>query len=259
MAFAKKVGGGILWLWTKIISSTACLWTKLSRRNRATLLWSRRWLRTAKPTEWMSSFASLLTVLSAIAAGIVLVSNGFFLLRHRTLPKVMAADPHATLYLSIHHDDPVYREKLKPVFELLNGWIREHRIRAALYKSHTNWTRRYKGEGAAMEPYEDANPRQSWEKCPARYCMQLFEGKLWKCGPLAYLQLQDRRFGLAPKWAPYLNYQPLSPECTEAELREFTSRQEESSCGMCPARPEKFKLPIPIRSAARQAGQPAAQ
>src|SRR5205085_8040295 len=51
-----------------------------------------------------------------------LVSNGFFLHRHPDLPKVLARDPDACLYLSIHHDSPEYRQRLEPILALLDAW-----------------------------------------------------------------------------------------------------------------------------------------
>lgn len=177
-----------------------------------------------------------------------MVSNGFFLHRHPTLPVVLRDDPNAALYLSIHHDDPAYQERLKPVLALLRGWKAQHGTRIRNYESYKNWTRRYTGFGAQMAPFEDGQPRQSWEKCPARYCPQLFEGRLWKCGPITYLKLQDAKYGLSEKWDPYLRYAPLPPECSDQALNEFLDREEEDCCNMCPAAPERFRLPIPLRS-----------
>ena len=182
-----------------------------------------------------------------------LVTNGFFLYRHPTLPQALKAHPNARLALSVHHDDAAYRAKLAPVIELLKGWVREHGVRAHIVPSHTNWTRRYKGFGSEMEPYDDAQPRASWAACPARNCVQLFDGKLWKCGPITYLRLQHERHGLSSKWDPYLAYQPLAAGGNDEQLLAFLSRQDESCCNMCPAQPEKFKLPVPLRRASNQA------
>jgi hypothetical protein len=59
--------------------------------------------------------------------------------------------------------------------------------------------------------------------------------------------LQHTTYPLSEKWQPYLDYQPLAPGCSDDELAEFLGREEESYCGMCPANPEKFKLPVPLR------------
>jgi Radical SAM superfamily/4Fe-4S single cluster domain len=182
------------------------------------------------------------------AAHLRLVTNGFFLHRHPALPAVLQRDPNACIYLSIHHDAPEYLEKLRPIVELLGGWVRDYGIRVEFFKSFKRWTRRYHGFGSAMEPFKDGQPRQSWEHCPAKYCPQLFEGKIWKCAPLAYLKLQNAKYQLSDSWKPYLQYQPLEPGCTDEQLAEFFSREEEPACNMCPANPTKFKLPIPLNS-----------
>ena len=177
-----------------------------------------------------------------------LVTNGFFLHRHPALPEVLRGDPNACIYLSIHHDAPEYEEKLRPILELLHSWVRDYGIRVKSSQSFRNWTRRYLGNGDAMEPFTDGLPRKSWEQCPARHCPQLFEGKLWKCAPLAYLKLQAAKYRLSDHWKPYLEYQPLEPGCTDEQLAEFFGREEEPACGMCPANPQKFKLPLPLNS-----------
>jgi hypothetical protein len=176
-----------------------------------------------------------------------IVTNGFFLHRHPQLPAVLREDPDAAIFLSIHHEAPEYQAQLQPIFELLAGWRRDYGIRVELYPSFAQWTQRYRGFGSAMTPFDDRQPRQSWENCRAKYCPQLFDGKLYKCGPLAYLNLQHATYPLSTEWMPYLNYQPLDPGCTRDELAEFLQREEETCCAMCPANPKKFTLPIPLR------------
>jgi len=178
-----------------------------------------------------------------------LLTNGFFLHRHAELPAFLQRDNNVSIELSIHYDSPEYREKLQPVHELLKRWARDYGIRAGYYQSFSNWTRRYHGSGSAMEPFNDGQPRQSWENCLAkRNCSQLFEGKIWKCAALAYLKMQDEKYRLSGSWKPYLQYQPLAPECSDEQLAEFFRREEETFCGMCPASPEKFDLPDPMRT-----------
>ncbi len=185
------------------------------------------------------------------ATSLRIVTNGFFLHRHPTLPRILAQDRDAWLFVSVHHDAPEYVAKLQPIAELLRAWMAEHRINVDVYQSHMSWTRRYHGFGAQMAPYDDGRPRESWEICRAKECPQLFEGAIWKCAPLAYLGMQDAKYTLGEKWAPYLRYRPLEAGCSDAELDEFFAREEESVCGMCPSRPEPFVLPIPMRIHAR--------
>lgn len=183
-----------------------------------------------------------------------LTSNGFLLARHPRLPRALAEAGDTRLLISVHHGSEEYRRRFEPVAALLDSWIAEYGIRVHLLHSHEGWRRTYKGFGAAMEPYEDASPRRSWKNCGSRYCPQIHEGAIWKCAPLAYLPMQHEKYGLSEKWAPYLDYRPLQPGCSDRELRAFFRRKAEPSCAMCPARPEPFApgLPFPIRTASAE-------
>lgn len=177
---------------------------------------------------------------------IILVTNGFLLTRHDPqLPKALA-QANVALHISVHFDSVEYEHKLAPTRELVQNWIEEYRIQAHWRQSEGAWTRRYRGWGAGMKPFQDGLRRASWEKCNARWCVQLHEGKLWKCPPLAYLGMQHRRHGLGAEWDRYLAYQPLSPDCTDQQLQDFLTREDEMYCGMCPARPEPFHLASPL-------------
>ncbi len=127
-------------------------------------------------------------------------TNGFFLHRHPDLPAVLAADGRASIGLSVHHDSAEYRERLRPVFDLVERWEHDFGIKVSVGDSFANWTQRYHGFGSDMEPFEDGSPRASWEICPGRRCKQLFEGKIWKCAPLAYLPMQKAKYQLSSKW-----------------------------------------------------------
>jgi hypothetical protein len=181
-------------------------------------------------------------------AFITIRTNGFFLHRHPALPALLAKDGRASISVAIHHDSPEYHEHLRPVFDLIARWKRDFRVRIQVDRSFAKWTQRYQGFGAAMQPFEDGSPRSSWQICPARQCKQLFEGKIWKCAPLAYLKLQKAKYPLSAKWDPYLRYEPVDPGCSDRELDLFIAREDEPSCGMCPARPRPLDLPIQIRS-----------
>jgi radical SAM family protein len=189
-------------------------------------------------------------------ARIRICTNGFFLHRHPKLPSVLAAAGNSDIWLSVHHDDPAYTERLRPVHELLAGWARDHGTKVGSQPSHAKWTRRYRGFGADMLPFEDGRPRASWEICPARWCKQLHDGKIWKCAPLAYLGMQQAKYDLSEKWATYLGYQPLDPSCSDRELDQFLALEDEPVCAMCSAEPRKFTLPNPMPNV-RKASLPA--
>ena len=142
-------------------------------------------------------------------------TNGFFLHRHPGLPALLAADGRAALSVAVHHNSAEYREHLQPIFDLLGRWQRDFAVQIDVDQSFANWTQRYRGFGATMEPFEDAAPRASWEICPARLCKQLFEGRIHKCAPLAYLKMQKAKYDLSSKWDFYLGYQGLAPSCSD--------------------------------------------
>jgi hypothetical protein len=176
-----------------------------------------------------------------------LVTNGFFLHRHPELPRVLQGDRKAHIFLSIHHSAPEYLDKIRPAHRLLQSWKRDYGIQVSYYRSFGHWRHTYRGSGAGMQPFEDGQPRRSWQRCRAKGCPQLFEEKIWKCAPLAYLNMQHAKHGLSEKWNPYLRYEPLAPECTDGELEAFFAKEDESYCSMCPAEPQKFDLPSPLR------------
>jgi len=182
-------------------------------------------------------------------------TNGLFLHRHPNLPALLAADGRAAIVISIHHDSAEYRERLRPVLELVERWRRDFAIQIDMGDSFSNWTRRYRGFGATMQPFEDNAPRTSWEICPAAQCKQLFEGKIWKCAPLAYLRMQKAKYPLSPKWDFYLSYQPLEPDCSDHALDRFFAREDEPDCAMCSSKSRPLKIPIPIRGLAGAASE----
>jgi len=182
-------------------------------------------------------------------AVIRIVSNGFFLHRHPSLPAAMREAGNVGLYVSIHHPSSEYFKKVQPNLQLAKSWQRDYGINLKVYRSAEMWTRRYLGSGADMQPYRDQRPRESWEHCVARHSPQLFEGRIWKCAPLAYLGMQHAKYGLSEDWSHYLGYQPLAADCDDAELNAFLALEEESYCGMCPASPDSFELPLPFPKA----------
>ena len=151
-------------------------------------------------------------------AELQLITNGILLGRHPDLPAALRKTG-ACLKISIHHRSRPYQQRLEPALELAERWVAQEGIRLEYVYSYLKWTQRYHGFGSTMAPFDDKQPRLSWENCPAKGCVQLFEGKLWKCAPLAYLPLQAEKYDLSDKWKPYLGYRPLHPDCTADETR----------------------------------------
>ena len=177
---------------------------------------------------------------------IMLITNGFFLHRHPDLPKVLKEAGNVILAISVHHNSKEYLDKIQPNLELADEWRRRYHLDIEIRPSAKYWTRRYKGYGSQMQPFEDNNPIESWKQCFSKYCTQLYDGKLWKCPPLAYLHLQDEKYKLSDKWDKYLKYKALLPGCTDAELIAFSKEKEIAECAMCAAKMEQFELQNPL-------------
>ena len=178
--------------------------------------------------------------------GIDVITNATGLHLQPTLPQMLVATG-ATLAVSIHSTEhPNYIKKFKRGYKLAKKWKHDLGVWVEFWDfTNKEWVRQYKGFGDRMMPYEDNNPRKSWEVCISKYAMQLHEGKLWKCPALAYLPMQAKKYNLSDKWNPYLKYQSLDVDCTDEELEEFLNREDESFCSMCPANRDVYTKPDP--------------
>lgn len=178
--------------------------------------------------------------------GIDVITNATGLHLQPRLPQMLVATG-ATLAVSIHSTEhPNYIKKFKRGYKLAKKWKHDLGVWVEFWDfTNKEWVRQYKGFGDTMMPYEDNNPRKSWEVCISKYAMQLHEGKLWKCPALAYLPMQAKKYNLSDKWNPYLKYQSLDVNCTDEELEEFLNREDESFCSMCPANRDVYTKPDP--------------
>ena len=178
--------------------------------------------------------------------GIDVITNATGLHLQPRLPQMLVATG-ATLAVSIHSTEhPNYIKKFKRGYKLAKKWKHDLGVWVEFWDfTNKEWVRQYKGFGDTMMPYEDNNPRKSWEVCISKYAMQLHEGKLWKCPALAYLPMQAKKYNLSDKWNPYLKYQSLEVDCTDEELEEFLNREDESFCSMCPANRDVYTKPDP--------------
>ena len=178
--------------------------------------------------------------------GIDVITNATGLHLQPRLPQMLVATG-ATLAVSIHSTEhPNYIKKFKRGYKLAKKWKHDLGVWVEFWDfTNKEWVRQYKGFGDRMMPYEDNNPRKSWEVCISKYAMQLHVGKLWKCPALAYLPMQAKKYNLSDKWNPYLKYQSLDVDCTDEELQEFLNREDESFCSMCPANRDVYTKPDP--------------
>jgi hypothetical protein len=179
-----------------------------------------------------------------------LMTNGFYIARHPNLPETLEKTD-SVLYLTKHDSSPYYMLAFRQIVEIIETWRKQYSFRFHYRHAEQEWQVRYHGTGGDILPFEDSIPRKSWENCPSRKYVQLFQGKLWKCCSIAYLHLQKEAYpNLSSKWDPYLAYKPLCPDCSDEELERFLSAEEEPICAMCPAQKIMLKKPSPLAAPA---------
>lgn len=173
------------------------------------------------------------------------ITNGLQLEKCPMLPYLLTA-PNTSLSLSIHSNEPAYLGKIHASMQVINGWMAKFGIKAIMSDNRTGWVRHYKGLGEFMRPYTDGDVTASWARCPARVCLVLLEGRLWKCPQTAALHLAAAKFSLDARkeWAPYLAYKGIDAAASDAELTAFLNRGPEAVCGMCPANGEAYEKDI---------------
>lgn len=175
-----------------------------------------------------------------------LQTNGFLLHKYPELPKVLK-ETNCRLTLSRHGNSPSYNAEFDPAEKLITRWKEEYDIETCVADCYTYWLEMYKGYGNNMMPFEDNDPQKSWDNCvTGQDCFQLLDNNIYKCAPLAYLPYQKEKYNLSSKWDHYLTYKPLTPQCSDFELKEFFDRKCESFCAMCPSNPKLFKNKDPM-------------
>ncbi|MGO1119588.1 radical SAM protein [Rhodovibrionaceae bacterium A322] len=165
-------------------------------------------------------------------------SNGYFLHRQPDLVQTLQ-DTNTRIAISVHSQSPEYLDHIKRVQEALSYGQDDSLIEVHFEEMEGDWSRNYLGNGYDMRPYKDANAARSWSVCDCKKCMQLHEGKLWKCPPIAYLDQVLSKFDLKdhPDWRDYTHYVPLSADASQEELETFLNQKVEDICAMCPANP----------------------
>ena len=169
-------------------------------------------------------------------------SNGYFLHRHPQLIETLQ-ETNTRIAISVHARTPEYLAHIKRVQDALSFGQENSLVEVYFEDMGDDWSRNYLNNGYAMRPYQDQDARKSWLACDCRKCMQLHDGKLWKCPPIAYLDLVLKKFDLMdhPDWRDYTTYAPLPQDASQEDLVGFLTQEEESICRMCPANPTMVK------------------
>ena len=152
-----------------------------------------------------------------------LVTNGWLLYKYPNLPAILN-DTNTTLYVSKHYNSVEYNDK----FDSIVDYLEQQQIKYKIYRNDKTWFEIYK---PTLLPHEDNDPESSWHNCPTyQDCFQLYDGAIWKCPPVAYINLMSKKYKLDPKWDTYLKYKALQPDCTDKQIVEFFNRGAEFVC-----------------------------
>lgn len=179
-------------------------------------------------------------------------SNGLLLGRHLDaglLTALAKSRRGGLLAVTQHGDDPVYLDLFTPALAAARRACADAGVEFQLWGTSARkpWTLRYAGHGPSVAPLGRGDARSAWTNCWCRSCAQLHGGLLWKCPQVAYLPMVAARWPeVAGRWPAALGYRPLGPGCSDAELAEFLSREEEAACGECPASPPAAEFPSPL-------------
>lgn len=185
-----------------------------------------------------------------------LVTNGLNLHHHPSLPTAMQEiKDRAYIEVSSHHSSDDFQKVFAPVRAVCADWRQRYGIDIRIVEAYKRWTVRYLPTETGVE-FIHSDPREAWDACVAKQCRQLYDGLLWKCPTLAYINLLA---DVAPVQRASLEiaaqHVPLPPTCADSELDGFLSREHEEACGICPATLRQFELPNPIVSLSRIRGR----
>lgn len=164
-----------------------------------------------------------------------LVTNGLLLPKMR--PSVFSAlkKTGADVTVSKHFNDPHYNL----MFELGLNVLQEHGIKPQITWSHRNWMKCYRMDSRGRtRPYQ-SRPSKAWEICYVQnICTTLLDNCLYRCPQLGCYAHAVKQGYVSDDWKTVLDYTPLPPSCTHAELEAF---MQGGACEQCSICPEKFE------------------
>ena len=185
---------------------------------------------------------------------IKLFTNGLLISKQKWLKESLKKNK-CVLVITLHSDEQKYLDKLKKELAFLNTWgvsrvkmktwfrtvFDFDGIEVEIRDMRGHWYKTYTGNGINARPYKDNNPRKSWENCVSKNSVQLYNGKLHKCGAITYLPDFLNKYNLKnhKEWKEYGQYQGLKHTESKAIIDNWFKKEEESICNMCPSNPDK--------------------
>jgi hypothetical protein len=181
-------------------------------------------------------------------------TNGFTLSKNLWLQEVLREN-NCVLVITMHSSEKRYLKKFTKELQCLNSfgncklkmktWFRTvfdfGGIEVEIRDMRGHWYKTYTGNGINARPYKDNSQRKSWEECVSKKSVQLYHGKLHKCGAITYLPDFLEKYNLTEnkEWKPYLQYKGLEHTSSFEDIKEFFLKEDEWICNMCPKTPDK--------------------
>lgn len=179
-----------------------------------------------------------------------LVTNGTYLIKKPQIVDTLKEIGHSVLTVSFHEPTKQYSQKVKDFLltryrwreSTVSGWLETDNYFHLNLRDAAQFMTPVRGTYGQVKPHH-SDPAEAFSICCFGNSFNLFQGNLYKCGPLQYLprMLQDWAQSQDSDWQFYLNYRSLSPDCTDQELMDFFSTVDshEPYCSMCPGKNDR--------------------
>jgi hypothetical protein len=164
-----------------------------------------------------------------------LITNGLLLPQMNDSFFECLSENRINVTVSRHFDDLHYNRFFDAGIKRLD----ENDIEPNLSQNNWYWVKCYKiDETGNAKPYQ-SDPQKAWNICYVKNrCTTLIDNKLYRCPQLGCFSYARQKGFVSEAWDIVLNYQPLLPNCTEQELRDFINGGACEQCSICP---EKFE------------------
>lgn len=164
----------------------------------------------------------------------IVVTNGLLLRAIEDLLPLFIATG-TRLHISLHPVPAHFKETMEDAIRLSDRWLRRGLL--VSIRPIQGWSVPYMGAGTGMVPYEGGTPEECFmANCGGKTCVNLHQGKIWKCPPLAYLPMVFDKLTNKERWRRFLEYAPIEPDAKDDEIANFLGAPSEY-CDICPKNP----------------------
>lgn len=163
-----------------------------------------------------------------------IITNGLLLSKiENLLPLFIDTNTH--IRFSIHPVRKSQEKMFRDSLAVAERWLRRGLL-VTIIPYADNWRVPYMGAGRDILPYAENDPEKSFANTCLNQpkCINLHEGKLWKCSRLAYLPQVFDKLTHKDEWEKYVRYVPLSLDASDEELEHFINSEDTSLCDLCP-------------------------